>query len=45
MLVNLMEDTTEKSTVVGTFNKYKTDYNMDNLIPDIEDVGSKYGFK
>lgn len=45
MLVNLMEDTTEKSTVVGTFNKYKTDDNMDNLIPDIEDVGSKYGFK
>lgn len=45
MLVNIMEENvTEKSTVVGLFNKSTMDGHMNNLLPTSEDVRSKYGF-
>ena len=45
MLVSLIQDTMESSTIVKMSNKQQVDNCMDNLIPDLEDVGTKYGFK
>ena len=45
MLVSLIQDTMESSTIVKMSNKQQVDNCMDNLIPDLEDVGTKYGFR
>ena len=45
MLVSLIQDTVESSTIVTMSNKQQVDNCMDNLIPELEDVGTKYGFR